>query len=203
MAAGLLPAACITGERPSFEDSPTVVGTMTGDEVIDAVLTSLDAVDGAVFTGDYTATLAFGGTASTMRVTQSAPGRTSVTIGDIRYLVDGSTSQTCRLSTGVCEAGIAAAAVSDTGLTPEFVFGDLAKRLRRDSAARIGPPIASTTQIAGQPANCVDVPVDGGTKSYCALSNGVVARFIGGDVALDLIGYTPAATDLLFTPTGA
>lgn len=198
----LVLTGCMTGERPSFEDSPTVVGTMTGDMAIDTVLTKFDEVREAVFTVEYTGLLGFGGTTSSMQVTQTGPTRRSVTIGDVRYLTDNATTQTCRVSTGQCESGVNAALVSDTGLTPEFIVGDLAKRLRRDASSRIGDTVGRVETVAGQDATCVEVPVDGGTKVYCTLGNGVATSFVGGDVTLTLDRYTPTATTAWFSPQG-
>lgn len=191
--------ACALGERPYFDDSPTIVGTATGDTAIDAVLDRLDAVGGSMFTASYDSTLRYGGVESTAEVTQVGPRR-SVTIGKVRYVNDGGSTRTCVLDTGVCEDGIQAAAVSNTGLTPEFVFGDMAKRLRRDAQARIAPSVASTTEIAGMQATCVDVQVSGGTKQYCVLDDGVIARFVGADVELELQRYLPSADETLFSP---
>lgn len=196
--AGLVLTACGLGERPYFDDSPTVVGTETGDPAIDAVLDLFDTVGGSMFTATYQATLKFGAVESTATVTQIG-ARRSVTIGAVRYVVDGGSSRTCRLDTGVCDDGIQAEAVSDTGLTPEFAFGDMAKRLRRDAQAKIGPSIASTVQIAGTPATCVDVVVSGGTKQYCVLADGVVARFRGADIDLELLTYVPTSDETLFS----
>jgi hypothetical protein len=191
--------ACGLGERPYFEDSPTVVGTETGDAAIDAVLDLLDTVGGSMFTASYQATLKFGGVESSSTVTQIGPRR-SVTIGQVRYVVDNGSSRTCRLDTGVCDDGIQAEAVSDTGLTPEFAFGDMAKRLRRDAQAKIGPSVASVVQIAGIPATCVDVVVSGGTKQYCVLSDGAIARFRGADIELELLTHVPTSDETLFAP---
>ena len=88
--------------------------------------------------------------------------------------------------------------MSDTGVTPEFASGDMAKRLRRDAVARIGTPTASTMDVAGATATCVDVPVTGGTKQYCAFDDGALARFVGGDVTIDVNGYRPAVDDAQF-----
>ncbi len=191
--------ACALGERPYFDDSPTIVGTATGDTAIDAVLDRLDAVGGSMFTASYDSTLRYGGVESTAEVTQVGPRR-SVTIGKVRYVNDGGSTRTCVLDTGVCEDGIQAAAVSNTGLTPEFAFGDMAKRLRRDAQARIAPSVASTTEIAGVQATCVDVQVSGGSKQYCVLDDGVIARFVGADVELELQRYQPSADETLFSP---
>jgi hypothetical protein len=191
--------ACALGERPSFDDSPTAVGAETGDPAIDAVLDLLDSVGGSMFTATYDATLLFGGKQTEASVTQIGPRR-SVTIGNIRFLNEGGSSRTCVLDTGVCTDAIQAAAVSDTGLTPEFASGDMAKRLRRDAAAKVGPSTSSIVQIGGIDATCVDVVVTGGTKQYCVLPDGVIARFRGADITVELRTHTAAADEGLFTP---
>jgi len=56
----------------------------------------------------------------------------------------------------------------------------------------------SIETIAGVSATCVDVAVSGGTKQYCALSDGAVARFRGADIELDLISYAPVVDETLF-----
>jgi hypothetical protein len=195
----LLLAGCALGERPYFEESPTVVGTSTGDDAIDAVLDLLDGVGDATFTATYQVTLRFGGKVSAATITQVGTRR-SVTIGQLRFVIDGVGNRTCALDTGVCEDGVQAARVSDTGLTPDFASGDMAKRLRRDATARIATSVVSQAEIAGQTATCVDVSVSGGTKQYCALADGAIARFVGADIDLQLISYLPSADETLFTP---
>jgi hypothetical protein len=200
---GLL-AGCAVGQRPTIRDTPTAVGLMTGDAAIDAVLTTMDSVNAAVFTAHYTSVLAFGTTTSSVAVTQDGHDRTalrrSVTINDVRYITVPDGDSTCSVSTGECTDTIDAARVSDTGVTPEFVFGDMAKRLRRDAVARIGTPLASTRDVAGASATCVDVPVTGGTKQYCAFADGVLARFVGGDVTIDVTSYATTVDESLFVP---
>jgi hypothetical protein len=190
--------ACGLGERPYFEDSPTVVGTETGDPAIDAVLDLLDTVGGSMFTATYQVTLRFGGKVSAASATQIGPRR-SVTVNQVRFLTDNGSTRTCRLDTGICDDGIQAEAISDTGLTPEFAFGDMAKRLRRDAQARIGPSAASSQTIAGASATCVDVQVTGGVKQYCVLADGTIARFEGADIDLELRSYQPVADESLFS----
>ncbi len=194
-------AGCALGERPSFVDAgvDTSEGSMTGDPAIDAVLVRLDAVGTAIFTAHYTATLTFGGTSTELDVVQNGTAtHRSVEIGDVRYLTDGADLTTCVTATQVCTRGIDAAAVSDTGVTPDFAFGALAKRLRRDAVAKIGAATASTMQVDGLTGTCVDVPVSGGSKVYCVLDNGVIARFVGGDVSIEMLTYTSTVDPTLF-----
>ena len=71
----------------------------------------------------------------------------------------------------------------------DFYAADTAKRIRRDAEAKIGPAVAHTGTIAGQPVTCVDVPLPGGIAVYCALDNGLVAKVDDGDVLITLTLY--------------
>ena len=197
---GLVATACMEGERPSFVESPTAVGTTTGDANIDAVLALYDGVGNAVFTAGYQATVVLTGRPSTVTAAQIDSTQRSMTVDDVRYVTDSTGTRTCSVAAGTCAPVLNAAAVSDTGVTPDFVFGDIAKRLRRDANARIGPTVLSTVDVAGQQATCVDVALSGGTKQYCALADGVLARFVGADVTVDLTSYQPTADPALFIP---
>ena len=191
---------CMVGERPSFEQAPTAAGALTGDPSIDSVLSLLDSVESAVFSASYQALVVFNGVASSVTAAQASSTQRSMTIGDVRYVTDQNGTRTCSVAAGSCTPVLNAAAVSDTGVTPEFVFGDVARRLRRDANARIGPSVASTREVAGEQATCVDVPLSGGTKQYCALPNGVLARFVGADVTVDMTSYQRIVDPTLFTP---
>lgn len=202
--AALLLAGCMTGERPSLGTAPTSKGTMTGDPNIDAVLTLFDQVGTATFTANYTAVLVFDGTTSQATVSQDgSPTRRAVTIGSVRFITDTSGNRTCVVETGVCEPELKPAMVSNTGLTPEFAVGDMAKRLRRDATAKIGDTTASTTTMADRSVTCVDVPVTNGTKQYCAFANGVLARFVGGDVTIDVVSMADASDPTQFADTSS
>jgi hypothetical protein len=171
---------------------------VTGDAPVDRVLDLLDGVGGAVFTADYQIDYTAIGASTTARVTQSSSSRRSITIGSVRFLrVDG-TDQTCQLDTGACSSGIDDRVVSNTGVTSDFAFGAIAKRLRHDAGTHVAPTVASTSSIADRDATCVDVPVSGGTKTYCSLGDGVLGRFIGGDVTITLTNYAITATPALF-----
>ena len=45
---------------------------------------------------------------------------------------------------------------------------------------------------------CADVPVSGGTKVYCALDAGPLARYDGNDVLIELIAYDETPDESLF-----
>ncbi len=203
-AAVTLLAGCVTGERPTLGTAPTSKGTMTGDAAIDAVLTLFDTVGTATFTAEYTGVLLFGGTSTTATVSQDGgPTRRSVTIGSVRFITDALGDRTCVVDTGVCNEGLQPAAVSNTGLTPEFAVGDMAKRLRRDATAKVGAATPSTRELAGRSATCVDLPLDGGTKEYCAFSNGALARFVGADITIDVVSISDTVDETQFDKTAA
>ena len=83
----------------------------------------------------------------------------------------------------------------------------MAKRLRRDAQALVGTPVASAPTLAGVVAMCVDLPVPGGTKQYCVFDDGVLARYAGADLTIDVDNYRTTVdemerviTDAGFTP---
>ena len=200
LAAVTVLTGCMTGERPSLGTAPTAAGTETGDANVDTVLALLDSVSTAVFTAQYNATVRFGGTVTPVRATQSAPDRRSVTVGDVRYITDASGSRTCTVSTSSCADGTNPQPISNTGVTTDLVFGDVAKRLRRFAGSRVGATTLTQSTIAGQAATCVDLPVGTGVSTYCALDNGVLARLVDGDVTVEMTSYVASADDTLFTP---
>ncbi len=186
-----LVAGCATGQRPYFDDSPTAVGAMTGDPAVDAVLDRLDDVAGATFTAQYTVVNALGQPFDAAATQEAAARRRSVTIGNVRFIIDPQGARTCRVAERTCEEGLLPERVSDTNLTPTFVFGDMATRLRIDATRNVAPTTTTTQELGGQGATCVAVPVSGGTKQYCALDSGVLASFVGADVQVTMTGYRP------------
>ena len=193
-------AGCMTGQRPTLGTAPTVVGLETGDANVDVVLTLLDGVSNAVFTAQYDATLRFGGTVTAVTVTQDGPSHRSVTIGDTRYITDATGTRTCIVSAGTCVAGADQQPISNTGVTSDLVFGDVAKRLRRFADTRTAATTAAQNTIAGQTATCVDLPLGTNVSTFCALADGVLARLIDGDVTVELTSYAPTPDITLFTP---
>jgi hypothetical protein len=199
----LVLSGCFTGERPSFTTEPFEPGTSSGDPAIDAVLTELDTVNEGPFTADYTVLTKFGNTTRPATVGVS-PGRRSVTVGDVRFITINGTSQTCILDkSDPCSSTIDPQRISDVQITPDFYAVDAAKRLRRSAIARIGTPIAHLETYAGQQATCVDVPVPGGTSTFCALTKGPLARLDDGAVTINLTQYAPAIDESLFATTAS
>ena len=198
----VLLSGCFTGPRPSYTTDPFPPGTTSGDAAIDKVLTQLDALNDGPYTVDYSVLTKFGNTTRPASVSVAA-GRRSVTVGNVRFITANGESQTCNLDkSDPCSSSIESARISDTQITPDFYAADSAKRLRRIAAGRIGSTIAHTEQIAGQSATCVDVPVTGGVSTFCALTNGPVARVDDGAVTIELTQYTPAVDESLFATTG-
>ena len=190
-------AACATGPRPSFDaDEPTQ--TATGDPGIDAVLERLDRVGLEQFTADYTILTRLGDKESTATVVQADNSRRSITINTVRFLDGSGTVATCDLTTAECEAVINDARVSDIQITHDFYGSSFARRLRVDAGRSLAPARGYAETIGGQPATCADVPVSGGTKIYCALDSGPLARYDGNDVLIDLVAVNSSPDESKF-----
>lgn len=195
--AALALTACATGQRPSFDaDEPTQEAT--GDPAVDAVLERLDRVGLEQFTADYTVLTRLGGKESTATVVQADNSRRSITINDVRFLDGTGTVATCNLLTAECEAVLNDARVSDVQITHDFYGSSFARRLRVDAGRSLSPARGYTDTIAGQPAACADVPVSGGTKVYCALDSGPLARYDGNDVVIQLVTSSPTPDETKF-----
>jgi hypothetical protein len=190
-------SGCFTGERPTLAHEPS-----TGFPAVDAVVDRVNSLGDAVYTADYDVVTTFDNVTTLARASQSGVSRRSLTVGDVRYLVDGSSTRTCTVSTGDCVDTIDASRVSDVQMTPDFFGTSLSARLRRDAEVAVGDPTASTEEIQGQTATCTAIPVDGATNTYCVLDNGVLARLDAGDLVVTMTGYEPGADASLFTPDG-
>jgi hypothetical protein len=192
-------SACGVGERPTLAEASAVggeTGTPTGIPAADAVLERLEGEPASQFTADYTITTNFGNTTRDAEVVRSGD-RTSVTIGDVRFLNDGD-QRTCDLATGQCMAGIQESHVSDAAVTSQFAAGSPARQLRVSLARRSRMPSASTEVIAGQPIPCVTVPVGQGQEVTCALPEGVVGRWETAAVKVELTSFSTHADPSAF-----
>lgn len=196
--AALTLAACATGPRPSF-DADDPAEQSTGDPAIDAVLERLDRVALEQFTADYTILTRLGGKDSTATVVQADNSRRSITINDVRFLDGVGTATTCNLATAECEAVINDARVSDVQITHDFYGSSFARRLRVDAGRSLSPAVGYAETIGGASATCADVAVSGGTKVYCALDTGPLARYDGNDVVIELVGTSPTPDESKFT----
>jgi hypothetical protein len=190
-------AGCAVGERPTLVED-VAVEAAAGDPATDAVLGRLAIVDDAAFTATYEITNNFGGLTRSATVVQSGDGRRSITIGDVRFLIDGSQTSTCRLDTGTCSDTIDDAAVSDLQVTHQFYGRSTANRLRTAARRRIGPTEGYTATIGNATATCVGVPVDGGTTVFCALDEGPLASYQGRDVLITLTAVESTVDETAF-----
>lgn len=195
--AALTLASCATGPRPSF-DADEPAQQATGDPAIDGVLERLGRVGIEQFTADYTVLTRLGDKESTATVVQADNSRRSITINDVRFLDGSGTAATCNLTTAECEAVINDARVSDIQITHDFYGSSFARRLRVDAGRSLAPARGYTETIGGQPATCADVPVSGGTKVYCALDSGPLARYDGNDVLIELVALNPTPDESKF-----
>lgn len=190
-------SGCFTGERPTLADEPT-----TGSAAVDAVVERVNSLGDAVYTASYDVVTTFDNTTTTVRASQSGISRRSLTIGDVRYLIDGSSTRTCTVPTAECVDTIDPARVSDVQMTPDFFGTSLSARLRRDAEVAVGEPTASTEDILGQSATCATIPLEGTTNTYCVLDNGVLGRLQAGDLIVTMTAYEPGADASLFTEGG-
>lgn len=186
---GVLASGCLTGERPTLADD-AVIGAPVGDPASDAVLEHLTASATASFTASYEITNNFGPVTRDATVVQTADRRRSITIGHVRYLIEGPATATCDLEAGgPCRNRIDDAAVSDLQVTHQFYARSASDRLRTDAQRRVGPTEGYEAEIAGRTARCVSVPVSGGSKVYCVLPEGVLALYQGPDVLITLTAF--------------
>lgn len=192
--ATILLGACATGERPTLQPVPEI-----DDAAANVVLTRLDRAESVPFTATFDIIPSTTGETTTATVSQSTDGRRRVTIGDIEYRITDSTSQTCRLSDGTCVDGIDDAMISDLNITHRFWGDSAAGRLTIDASRRVGFSEGSNESIADRSAACADVPVLGGTVVYCALDAGVLARYFGADVSIELTSFTSDVDDPALT----
>lgn len=195
--AALTLTACATGPRPSF-DADDPAEQATGDPAVDAVLDRLDRVGPEQFTAGYTILTRLGGIESTATVVQADNSRRSITINNVRFLDGVGTATTCDLATAECEAVINDARVSDVQVTHDFYGSSFARRLRVDAGRSLSPAVGSVETIGGQPATCAAVAVSGGTKVYCALDTGPLARYDGNDVLIELVTFDPTPDESQF-----
>jgi len=203
LAFAALLTGCFTGQRPYFTEGTTIApDALSGDPAIDAVLQRFQQPSTGPLTATYTVLTKYGNTTNSASVVL-APGKRSITVGITRFIQTETFAATCTLDGTIpCVDGFDAKRISDTLLTVDFYANDAGKRLRRDAQAKIGPAVARTDMVASLPVTCVDVPVSGGTASYCALESGLVALLDDGDIRVSLDAYGDSADPTVFTLPG-
>ena len=177
-------------------------GTTSGVPEVDAVLVLLEGPVAASFTTEYSIDRKLG--AITTRATVAhGPLATSVTVRNVRFLLDDTSPRTCDLTARSCQDSIVDARLSDLGIGARFWRDSPARALRVTAARRSGSTTASTPTIGGQPATCVDVPVGTGAERYCALNTGAIARWDTAYVDIEATSTRPTFDPEAFvTPTG-
>lgn len=190
--APLVLGACY-GKRPSFG--------IQSDPAIAAVLSKLDVATTGPLTGKYSLLTRFGNITTPATVSVVNPAQRSITIGAVRFLFSSAGPQTCNLSTAACSAQTDDAQISNLSLTHDFYGAAPSARIRTDAKTMIGNAIASSEQIAGQTATCVQIPFTSGSKKYCTLDNGILAFQDSPDLQIKLLSVVDTADPLLFTST--
>ena len=162
----------------------------TGDATVDTMLGRIDAVSKVSFTATYSLTRKLGDATADARVSQ-APPRLSIVIRDVKFIA-GDLERTCDLRTSQCVSGVLAQRVADVTAGLGFYGPTAATQIRVTMSRRSGAVTTGNRRIAGRDATCVGIDVGGGTETYCALSNGVVALIDRADVLVELTSYQDA-----------
>jgi len=193
LAAGSLLTGCFVGERPTLRDEP-VVDDIAARSVVDrlALASSTD------FVATYRVTPTGAGDAAVATVRVWSAGY-RVRVGDVEYRVERGSASTCTVATDECVDELDDARLSDLNITHRFWGDAFRTRLGLDAARRIGFTDGSDETVAGAPAACVDITVPSsvgatGTVRYCALDTGPLARYVGADVVIELVEFTPMTT---------
>src|SRR5262249_19169464 len=126
------------------------------------------------------------------------PPRTVVQIGDVALFTDDP-QQTCNTATNTCENGLLEQRISDVGISSKFYGPATAQQLRVAVGRESSPPTVDTKEVGGLSAECLHVPVGGGTETYCVSADGVVALLDTAAEHIELTSYSPEAAASAFT----
>jgi hypothetical protein len=190
-AAALMLGACALGERPTLQEQAPV-----GDEAAQAVIERLDRPLTGAFVATYLITPSSTDTATNATVSRTTDEVLTIEIGSIVYtLYPDGTATTCSTPGVDCDDFANDAWVSDLGITHRFWGSAFERRIRTDSNRRIGTSAGSVASVAGQSATCAAIKVPSsldvaGTVTYCALDNGLLARYYGADGIVEMSSFT-------------
>jgi hypothetical protein len=189
-------AGCITGDRPTL-----VAEQRIDDPVAQTVLDRLERARTVTLTATYTITPALVGSTPVEASVIQSGSRRRITIGSVDFFVDGNNSRTC--VEGSCTTGLDDARISDLAITHTFWGDSAAAKLKLDASRAIATTTGSTVTIATWPAACADIKVaavsGAGTLSYCALDAGVLARYVGPNVTIEITSFAPSADESRLT----
>lgn len=187
----MLATGCAVGERPTLQAAELIT-----DPASEAVVERLDRPPVGDFAAVYTITpSATGGAPATATVT-SRGGEVRAEIGSVVFTTDAAgLTTTCAVDGTACDDIADDARISDLGITHQFWGSAFRQRLATDAARRIGTSTGTADTIAGQSAVCVAIKLPSsveqvGTATYCALEQGVLARYIGADATIELTSFT-------------
>jgi hypothetical protein len=198
LAGSILLTACFTGKRGHLEAAAADAGAVS-DPAIQAVIAKLETANTGQYTAVYQVITKFGNLTVTATVAQNSPVDRSITIGNVRFLDQQAGAQTCDLTTGTCDSGLQDQRISDTQLTHDFFSASPALRLRHDQDTMVSAAVGSTKEVAGQNATCVQTFFAAGSKTYCALDDGLLAQQDTPDLRIDLTSLTTGADAGLFS----
>lgn len=181
-------AACATGQRPTLTDAANI-----DDDATAHVLERLDRSPLGNFTATYEITPTSGTDSTEATVTQDG-AELRVEVGDVVFTANGTTTTTCDTSGNSCDDYANDARISDLGITHRFWGSAFHQRVATDSGRRVGATTGTVDTIAGQPAACVAIQVPStldavGTVNYCALDQGILARYLGADATIELTSF--------------
>jgi hypothetical protein len=182
--------ACATGPRPALGEDAVATGPV-GDASVDAVLAKLEQAEGPPLTARYHLVRKLGPLEGDATVVRSGP-TSATTLGTTRVLRTAA-PVTCDLAANSCTQGIDERRFAELGVSSEFWAASPARALRVSYGRRTGAPTPSSQDVAGRPAECVDIPVEGGAERYCVSPLGAIALWDTGDKRVEL-------TELLDTP---
>jgi hypothetical protein len=202
----LAASGCATGPRPSLGDVADLggaTGSPVANPAIDTVVSTLEqtaADDTGTFTATYKITRKLGGATTTATVVHDKAA-TSVTVGDVRFLI-GDELDTCSLSKKTCEDGTLDARISDYSIGSGFWAANPARALRVSSTRTTAAPTASSKTVGGVTATCVTVPVGGGSEVYCSVPGGPLAVWNTAAVDVELQSFAKTADQAAFSVPG-
>jgi len=188
--------ACMEGKRPVLVPAADADQLSTGDAAIDVVLRRLELAETATFEARYQIHTLLGDTVTTAEAAQEGLKQRAVRVGDVLYR-DGTERDpvTCSTATGACEPGLDDAQIASLMVTRTFFSTSAVARLGQVGRVASGPATLEDRELGGAAVVCVTIPVSGGSTTFCATPEGVLAPYEGADTRITLLEYRTDLTD--------